>query len=228
MHNRVRVAAIALAVAALTAACTKATNGTGTADVRAPATSSTASASAQAPASTSTPKPAPPSPTQSTAASTFERDKAIVALAPHAYTGRCGNWQLTPERVPVPCANLAGMVLPKQTNNPNAMGKIYIGQWSLDGTKSYEEDTDKLMLSVSPTDSGDWVINWQVKPGIQVEWLLATYNAGNGVQFTSAHTGQFVWHSGKLLFPDFSIYANDINAPPGPPVGITGPPVPHP
>lgn len=161
----------------------------------------------------------------------------MIKQAPHAYTGPCqttragGRWlqpqinHLSTQPIPTPCYNLAGSVGTYVEPSPQA-GQHYIDvtEWRGGGG----EETDKLWVKVEPRPAGAWLISWGAKPGVRVEWLLAAANAFPA--FLPAHTGHFLWRPfpGAQDYPEFSLYANDLDVSAKTPVTITPTPQPHP
>ncbi len=175
------------------------------------------------------------SPTQSpTYSAPAHRNFAgIMATAPHAYTGACrveqrGDrwWQLghdiTSLPAPVPCANLTARIGQTFSTAPEPNQRyLRTEMW----TGSKPSATDKLWIKANQEPNGDWLVSWGAKTGVRVEWVLAF--AGPEI---SGSGGSYRWsadqHHGS--YPTVSVYANDLDAPPGHTMSITGPPQPAP
>jgi hypothetical protein len=166
--------------------------------------------------------------------------QAIINKAPHAYTGMCqAEWQgdgwrqprqpgnpiayRSDGEVPVPCANLSASI---GTTSASAQPPLqrYARTEAIDGNSF--TTTDKIWIKANQQAGGDWLISWGVKPGVNVEWLFTF----DGPDQVPAGAQKFLWKSPdpQKSYPDFSVYANDKDAPPGRYVAITGPPVPNP
>jgi hypothetical protein len=166
-----------------------------------------------------------------------QKFEAIMHKAPHAYTGECavqkfgdrwyegGSHDITRFQAPIPCANLWGSVEATPTGSGLAVD-IQTSTAPSEDKVTYAT-SDKLWIKVSQRRSdGSYVIRWGAAPGVQVEWLFVFVNQP-GMAFTHGDPSHYpqglVWRPfNGVTEPDFSVYANDIRAPTGSLVSISG------
>lgn len=179
--------------------------------------------------------PAVPTPAIAATSTASPLTHSIVAVEPQAYTGMCSvEWRANSWRQPglpggsryyrdgespVPCANLEAEIGLTGPTAPSPNQQFYVAR-SWQGELS--STTDKIWITAVRKTGGTWLVTWGAKPGTRVVWAYVFDGPGK----IGAATGHFLWHPfGGQTYPSVDIYANDLDAPPGRYIPVTGPPI---